>query len=87
MPADNPATDPADAGDFTVHVDADDLARQDLAAAVPPLDAGAERMSREARRHGARDERLTARQQSERARAGRRDNSAGSGRSYAFRRS
>jgi hypothetical protein len=69
---------------FTVHIDPDDLARNELAAAVPPpvlLDS-----DRAETKHGARDERLAARQQSERARSSRAAGAAG-GRSYAFRRS
>jgi hypothetical protein len=77
---------------FSVHVDPDALARQDLAAAValpgrpgkdpdgtPASGAGDEH-------HGARDARLAARQRSERDRAGRASGAVG-GRSYAFRRS
>ena len=77
---------------FTIHVDPDDLARQDLAAAValPSLDAGAGPAaaggSAATDKHGARDERLAARQRSERERSGRAAG-AGGGRSYAFRRS
>jgi hypothetical protein len=74
---------------FTVHVDPDDLARQDLAAAVPapsPTEADGPPVSGSTatEKHGARDERLAARQRSEQARTSR---AAGSGRSYAFRRS
>jgi hypothetical protein len=78
---------------FKVHVDPDDLARQDLAAAVPlPAVTGsgsAENEKPEAgatEKHGTRDERLAARQRSERDRSGR-ASGTGSGRSYAFRRS
>jgi hypothetical protein len=72
---------------FTVHVDPDDLARTELAAAVPlPSLTGTARDDAEGDRHGARDDRLAARQQSERARANRAAGAAG-GRSYAFRRS
>ena len=78
--------DPAVPGEpFTVHVDADDLARQQLADAGPPEPAGRE-AHRAAEHHGARDGRQAARQQSERARSGR-ASGAGGGRSYAFRRS
>jgi hypothetical protein len=77
---------------FTVHVDPDVLARQDLAAAVsvPALpnlesdDRSEPGLTEE--HHGARDARLAARQQSERERAGRAAGTSG-GRSYAFRRS
>ena len=83
---------PASAGDgvageqpFTVHVDADELARQEMAAAAPP--SGSREPDRGAAvHHGARDGRQAARQQSERARSGR-ASGAGGGRSYAFRRS
>lgn len=76
---------------FTVHVDPDELARRDLAAAVslPAAGAGGTQAvpgaDAAAAHHGARDARLAARQRSERDRAGRA--SGGSGRSYAFRRS
>ena len=72
---------------FSVSVDPDALARQDLAAALsrPAADGTAVRPSTaDATHHGARDARQAARLQSERARGGRK---AGSGRSYAFRRS
>jgi hypothetical protein len=76
---------------FTVHVDPDDLARQDLAAAVPlPTagDTGTDSTGRAAaaEHHGARDASLAARQRSERERSSRATRS-GPGRSYAFRRS
>ncbi|AGZ43659.1 hypothetical protein [Actinoplanes friuliensis] len=75
--------------DFTIHVDRDDLARQDLAVAVPQLNAGTPDQPTDtvttATHHGAGDARLAARQRSERDRAGRAP--GGSGRSYAFRRS
>ena len=73
--------------DFSVHVDPDDLARQDLAAAVslPPAGGGSSQPpSAVTAHHGAQDARLAARQRSERAYAGRK---SGSARSYAFRRS
>jgi hypothetical protein len=70
---------------FSVHVDADELARQEMAAAEPPIaDKKSARGAEE--HHGARDSRQAARQQSERARSGRASGSGG-GRSYAFRRS
>jgi hypothetical protein len=78
---------------FSVHVDPELLARQDLAAAVPlPVPTGRDDDDRRAsgaapdEHHGARDARLAARQRSERDRAGR-ASGAGGGRSYAFRRS
>ena len=72
---------------FTVHPDDDDLARQELAAAVPSLPAPERSTGKSAgEHHGARDGRQAARQQSERARSGR-ASGAGGGRSYAFRRS
>jgi hypothetical protein len=69
---------------FTVHVDLDALARQDLT--VPPAldDAAANRSSK--RHHGSGDERQEARQRSEREHASRAAG-LGKGRSYAFRRS
>jgi hypothetical protein len=76
---------------FTVHVDPDELARRDLAAAVhlPTVgDAGGpdQTGSTAAEHHGARDASLAARQRSEQERSSRAPR-AGSGRSYAFRRS
>ncbi|WP_433292841.1 hypothetical protein ACQP2F_29065 [Actinoplanes sp. CA-030573] len=75
---------------FSIHVDQDDLAKQDLAAGLNRpggLDTGAgDRPSTGlAAHHGARDARQAARGRSERdhARAGAR----GKSRSYAFRRS
>lgn len=75
---------------FSVHVDPDDFAKQDLAAGLSPdpvaipghraaegLDAG---------HHGARDTRQAARDRSERDRSGRAAGASG-GRTYAFRRS
>ena len=72
---------------FSVHIDADELARRDLAAAVPvpPAPAG-HRKPAAAEHHGARDSRQAARERSGRARSGRASGAA-SGRSYAFRRS
>ncbi|RZU48609.1 hypothetical protein EV385_0326 [Krasilnikovia cinnamomea] len=69
---------------FTVHVDRDDLARQEMAAASRdgrPTGAGSP-----AAHHGAGDSRLAARQRSEQVRSGRASRS-GQSRSYAFRRS
>ncbi|HET6529132.1 MAG TPA: hypothetical protein VFH03_00745 [Actinoplanes sp.] len=74
---------------FSVHLDPDDLARQDIAAAVPlPAVTGAGRSGRPTTiaHHGARDGKLAARQRSERERSSR-ASGIGSGRSYAFRRS
>ena len=70
---------------FTVHVDADELARQEMAAAAPPS-SSKEQTRGAAEHHGARDGRQAARQQSDRAHSGR-ASGAGGGRSYAFRRS
>jgi hypothetical protein len=85
------------ASPFSVHVNPDDLAQQDLAAALSlpatdgsgdgrpgqaaALDAG----HLDAGHHGARDERQAARDRSGRAHA--RTGAAGKSRSYAFRRS
>ncbi|BCJ40443.1 hypothetical protein GCM10010168_82230 [Actinoplanes ianthinogenes] len=75
---------------FSVHLDQDDLARRDIAAALGRTsktgggdnqDGGAE-----VTHHGAGDARQAARQRSDRARAGRAAGASG-GRSYAFRRS
>jgi hypothetical protein len=76
---------------FSVHLDPDDLARQDIAAAVsrPAVTgAGTGRSGDSAAidHRGARDGRLAARQRSERERSSR-ASGTGSGRSYAFRRS
>ncbi|UQU68043.1 hypothetical protein COUCH_17935 [Couchioplanes caeruleus] len=73
---------------FSVHVDADDLARLDLAAAVPlpSVTAGGDDRKPAADHHGARDSRQAARERSGRARSGRAASASG-GRSYAFRRS
>ena len=73
---------------FTVHVDPDQLARLDLAAAVhlPTMDGTDHTESAPAAHHGARDAALAARQRSERERSSRAAQ-AGQGRSYAFRRS
>jgi hypothetical protein len=80
---------------FSVHIDPEDLARQQLAAAVPStpvtipsLDDSEDGPDDNAvpSHHGARDSRQTARQRSERDRAGRAAGASG-GRTYAFRRS
>jgi hypothetical protein len=69
---------------FAVHIDSDELARQELTPSAPNPDAHAGRPEIAAH-HGADDARLAARQRSERDHAGRA--TGGSGRSYAFRRS
>jgi hypothetical protein len=72
---------------FSVHVDPDDLASQELTAAVPvPPAGGKDRASGAEEHHGARDGRQAARQQSGRARSARASGTGG-GRAYAFRRS
>ncbi|MEV6597449.1 hypothetical protein AB0M36_11365 [Actinoplanes sp. NPDC051346] len=73
--------------DFSVPVDPDELARQDLAATldVPSTTAGGHKTQSPAH-HGARDQRQAARERSGRARAGRASAASG-GRTYAFRRS
>jgi len=77
---------------FTVHVDPDDLARQDIAAAVSrPAATGKDSGRPETaparlEHHGAHDDKLAARQHAKRDRAGH-ASGTGSGRSYAFRRS
>jgi hypothetical protein len=73
---------------FSVHVDPDALASQELAAAVPtPSADGKDRAHAAAEEHpGARVGRQAARQQSGRARSARASGTGG-GRSYAFRRS
>ena len=76
---------------FSVHVDQDDLAEQDLAAglSVKPVTGGPSdrppAAGLDAAHHGAHDGRQAARDRSERAHA--RSGVAGKGRSYAFRRS
>ncbi|GID92640.1 hypothetical protein ACFQFC_39400 [Amorphoplanes digitatis] len=72
--------------DFAVHVDSDEMARQDMAGSVPELDTHDQHPAAATlAHHGADDIRQAARQRSERDRAGRA--TGGSGRSYAFRRS
>ncbi|SNY73679.1 hypothetical protein [Paractinoplanes atraurantiacus] len=75
---------------FTVHVDADDLAANDLAANLfgpsTPSTTGRPGTAAGAQHHGARDSRQDARERSGRSRSGRAAGAA-SGRSYAFRRS
>jgi hypothetical protein len=73
---------------FSVHVDPDDLARQQLAASVSSSVRlpGHRDESRSPAHHGADDDRQAARQRSGRDHAGRAAGASG-GRSYAFRRS
>jgi len=75
---------------FSVHLNLDEIAQQDIAAALRPApgsDAGDDHLSDSAAaHHGARDARQAARDRSGRDRAGRAGNASG-GRSYAFRRS
>jgi hypothetical protein len=71
--------------EFAVHIDPDELARQDLAASVPNVGGASANPPAIAAHHGADDARLAARQRSERDHGGRA--TGGSGRSYAFRRS
>jgi hypothetical protein len=73
---------------FSVHIDPDDLARQQLAAGLSaaPVDLSGAEGGRAPAHHGAADSRQAARQRSERDHAGRATGAAG-GRSYAFRRS
>lgn len=73
---------------FSLHVDPDDLTRADIAAAVDvPAVAGRTDVRPDAAaHHGATDTRQAARERSGRARSGRAA-SAGTGRSYVFRRS
>ncbi|GLY00075.1 MULTISPECIES: hypothetical protein [Actinoplanes] len=76
---------------FSVHLNLDDLARRDIAAALhrtaqPDDTSTGQPSDADSAHHGARDSRQAARRQSGRDRSGRAA-SAGSGRSYAFRRS
>jgi hypothetical protein len=73
---------------FTVQLNPDDLAMSDFAAALgrPAGDTADRKDTPGAEHHGARDSREAARQRSGRDRAGRAAG-AGTGRSYAFRRS
>jgi hypothetical protein len=75
---------------FTVRVDPDDLARPRLAAAVPLPSTADRDAGRPAptsgQHHGVRDDRAAARLRSGRERSSR-ATGAGSGRTYAFRRS
>jgi hypothetical protein len=72
---------------FTVHINQDELTKQDLAAALSnPRTSDHPATAPAAPHHGARDDRQAARQRSDRAHAGR-ASGTGTGRSYAFRRS
>ena len=73
---------------FSVHIDPDDLARQQLAAGLSPAEVvlHAHPDDTAPAHHGAADSRQAARQRSERDRAGRAAGASG-GRTYAFRRS
>ncbi|MEV6847748.1 hypothetical protein [Actinoplanes sp. NPDC051411] len=73
---------------FSVHVDPDDLARQELAAGLSsaPVALPGPESDKAPAHHGATDSRQAARQRSERDHAGRATGASG-GRSYAFRRS
>jgi hypothetical protein len=78
-----------DAPRFSVHVDQDDLAEQDLAAALRPAQPGAAAGRKQPTgldaHHGAHDERQAARGRAEKDHA--RGAGSGKARSYAFRRS
>lgn len=73
---------------FSVHIDPDDLARQELAAGVSAatVELPGHPDAKAPAHHGASDTRQAARDRSERDRAGRAAGASG-GRSYAFRRS
>ncbi|MEV0897413.1 hypothetical protein [Actinoplanes sp. NPDC049802] len=74
---------------FSVHLNLDEIAQRDIAAALRPAtstDGADESADQVAAHHGARDARQAARDRSGRARSGRASQSSG-GRSYAFRRS
>ncbi|WP_328476951.1 hypothetical protein OHA21_23270 [Actinoplanes sp. NBC_00393] len=72
---------------FTVHLNLDEIARNDIAAALQRPGASEEHQPAvAAAHHGARDDRQAARERSGRARSGRAAGASG-GRSYAFRRS
>ncbi|MFI5495670.1 hypothetical protein [Actinoplanes sp. NPDC051859] len=72
---------------FSVHIDPDDLAHQNLAAALSTATASpSDRQAPALAHHGAQDDRQAARERSGWARSGRAA-TAGTGRSYAFRRS
>jgi hypothetical protein len=70
---------------FTVHIDQDEMTKQDLAPALSsPATSDHRAPGPAATHHGAHDNRQAARRQSDRAHAGR---ASGTGRAYAFRRS
>jgi hypothetical protein len=73
---------------FSVHIDPDELARQELAAGLPSAEGplGVRSGDRASVHRGTPDSRQAARQRSERDHAGRAAGASG-GRSYAFRRS
>ncbi|MFC4065350.1 hypothetical protein [Actinoplanes subglobosus] len=75
---------------FSVHVNLDEIAQQDIAAALRPATgkggADDQQDGPATTHHGARDARQAARDRSGRDHAGRAGNASG-GRSYAFRRS
>ncbi|WP_433790379.1 hypothetical protein [Actinoplanes sp. CA-252034] len=75
---------------FSVHLDLDEIAQRDIAAALrPAIGSGAaddQQGDAATAHHGARDARQAARDRSGRDHAGRAGNASG-GRSYAFRRS
>jgi hypothetical protein len=74
---------------FSVHVDPDELASQNFAAALPRpgrAAGGRAEPNADTAHHGARDDREAARRRSGQDHAGRAAG-AGGGRSYAFRRS
>ncbi|MDI6101161.1 hypothetical protein QLQ12_21330 [Actinoplanes sp. NEAU-A12] len=75
---------------FSVHLNLDEIAQRELAAALrqadEPGESGGRQTDQAAAHHGARDSRQAARERSGRDHAGR-AGKAGGGRSYAFRRS
>jgi hypothetical protein len=72
---------------FAVHLNLDEIARNDIAAALQrPGPSEGHQPTAAAAHHGARDDRQAARERSGRARSGRAAGASG-GRSYAFRRS
>jgi hypothetical protein len=75
---------------FSVHLDLDEIAQRDIAAALRPDtgngSSGSQHTGTAAEHHGARDARQAARERSGRDHAGRAGRASG-GRSYAFRRS
>ncbi|WP_067501591.1 hypothetical protein [Actinoplanes sp. TFC3] len=73
--------------EFSVHLDHDTLAAENLIAAVPPAVPGAvdDAKAVPATHHGAHDRRQASRDRASREKAGRA--TRGGGRSYAFRRS